>query len=77
MLSDVLCVIGQLSKQLQDKKLDLTEILPLKNSALGRSNGLKEIKGQCESDFIFRSSQIEARCIINVYHSHMQMKNLK
>ena len=50
-LSDILCVIGQLSKQLQAENLDLTEILPQKDSALGRLNGLKEIKGQCESEF--------------------------
>ena len=42
---------GKLSKQLQAEILDLTDILPLKDSLLYRLNGLKEIKGQCESEF--------------------------
>ena len=50
-LSVILCVIRQLSRQLQAEKLDSTAILLLKDSVLGRLNGLKEIKGQCESEF--------------------------
>ena len=56
-LSDVLTVIGQFSKQLQTETLDLSELMPLKDSALGRLNGLKEIKGPCENEF---QSQITA-----------------
>ena len=51
-LSDVLSVIGCFSKQLQSDTLDLSELMPLKESALGRLNGLKELKGPCESEFL-------------------------
>ena len=50
-LSDILAVIGRLSKQLQAETLDLSELMPLKDSALGRLNGLKELKGPCETEF--------------------------
>ena len=50
-LSDVLSVVGRFSKKLQSETLDLRELMPLKESALGRLNGLKESKGLCETEF--------------------------
>ena len=76
-LSDLLCAIEQLSNQLQAENLYLIKILPLKDSALSRLNGLKEIKGQCESEFYSQISSNGSRLYYKVYHSHMQMKNLK
>ena len=51
-LCDVLSVLGQLSKQLQTENLDLSEVMPLKDSALGCLNGLKSVKESYESEFL-------------------------
>lgn len=50
-LSDTLHVLGVLSKQLQSASLDLSEFLPLKESAIGRLNGLLSINGKYMDEF--------------------------
>lgn len=50
-LSDVLGVIGVLCRQLQSDSLDLSQFTPMKESTLGRLNGLKTVDGECTETF--------------------------
>lgn len=65
-LRDVLSVAGQFSKQLQAESLNLSELMPLGESALGHQNGLKEVKAQCETEF--NSHIITNRSKIYMYY---------
>ena len=50
-LSDVLSVVGVLSKQLQADSLDVSQLDVLSESALGRLNGLKNVAGTRLTEF--------------------------
>jgi hypothetical protein len=50
-LSDVLSVIGILSKQLQAESLDVSQLDILRDSAIGRLNGLKNVTGTRTAEF--------------------------
>ena len=70
-LTDVLSIVGVLCKQLQSENLDLSQYLPMLESATGRLKALKTVNGESMDNF-----QKELTTNGNkVYFKGIQMKN--
>ena len=50
-LADILSVVGILCKQLQSDSLDFSQFLPMKESAIGKLQGLSELSGEHSAEF--------------------------